>query len=198
MLQAAGCGAAEHEQCRSQHAGWHRPSRAPAHDGDGDASREQMGKNNQIECPHRRGRIEHPPGHEHRREHQRLRVCDTRMPAIMIGIPERPLAGAERRGQEAEEGIELVLGIPGHDGVADDPAADGGKPDGRDQADRNGQSAGPFSASHDEIDSSIRSAPRDVAPRAVATHPGLATTVGSASPSEKLSAAKSEPRGCES
>jgi hypothetical protein len=66
----------------------------PAHDCDGNASREQMGKNSDIECPHGWGRIKHPPGNEHRREDQRLRVCDARMSAVMIGIPERPFSGA--------------------------------------------------------------------------------------------------------
>jgi len=44
----------------------------------------------------------------------------------------RPALGAmDGGGEEAEEGIELVLGVPRHDGVGDDPAAGGEQPDGR-------------------------------------------------------------------
>jgi len=86
MLEAAGGGTAEHEQRRRQH--------APADDCDGDAACQQMGKHNEIEGLHRRGRIERAPGQEQRGKNQRLRVCHARMAAIMIRIPERPVAGA--------------------------------------------------------------------------------------------------------
>ncbi len=143
MLETARGSTAEHEQRRRQHRARHRPSRAPADGCDGDAACQQVGQHNEVECPHRRGRIERAPGNEQRREDQRLRICYARMPAIMVRIPEWPVASAQRHRQEAEEGIELVLGIPGHDSVPDDPAADGGEPDCRDKTDRNGQLAGP-------------------------------------------------------
>ena len=77
----------------------------------------------------RRRRIEQRVQHHQRREDQRLRIGDARMPAIVIGIPERRRAGFERRRQEAVERVELVLGIPRHDAVGEDPAAHRHEPD---------------------------------------------------------------------
>ena len=51
------------------------------------------------------------------------------MAAVVIGIPERRRARMQAVGEEAEERIELVLRIPGNDGVAGDPGGGGRKPD---------------------------------------------------------------------
>ncbi len=45
------------------------------------------------------------------------------MPAVVIGVPERRIAGGQGRGEKAKEGVELVLGVPRHHRVGDDPAA---------------------------------------------------------------------------
>ena len=140
MLETARRCTSEHEQGRRQHTGRDRPSRAPADGCHAETPCQQMGKDNEVETPHRRGRIKQTPSNEHRREHQRLRVRHARMSAVMVGVPEWPVTGTHGRGQEAEEGVELVFGVPGHDPIADDPAADGCQPDCCDQAQRDGQS----------------------------------------------------------
>ena len=54
------------------------------------------------------------------------------MAAVVIRIPERRRAGMQRRRQKAEEGIELVLGIPRRHDVRRQPPCHGGRPDGAD------------------------------------------------------------------
>ena len=128
VLQAPRSRSAQHEDCRRQHRGRQRPARAPAHGTDGEAADEQVGVDDQVEGAHRRRGVEPRPGDKGGCEDQRLRIGDARMPAVVIGIPERRVAGVEGRGQKAEEGIELVLGVPRHDRAARDPAACGNRP----------------------------------------------------------------------
>src|ERR1043166_1922754 len=68
------------------------------------------GVDEEIECPDRRRRIEQGPQHEGRREDQRLRIGNAGVPAVVIGVPERRMAGGDGGGQEAEEGVEMGLG----------------------------------------------------------------------------------------
>src|SRR5258708_26596975 len=84
----------KHKQRSRQHTAGYRPSQAPAPGGQGDAAHQQMGQDNEVECPHRGERIERAPDEEDRREDERLRVGDAWMPAIMGGIPEWLLPGA--------------------------------------------------------------------------------------------------------
>ena len=136
MLQAAGRGAAEHEDAGREHAGRDRPSRAPADSRDCERAREQMRIDQNIERADGRIRIEPRPQEEDRREDQRLRIGDARMSAIMIRIPERHRAGMQRVRKETEEGVGLVLGIPGNDAVGHDPLRQ------RDQPERDDDGAG--------------------------------------------------------
>ena len=59
-----------------------------------------------------------PAEQQHGRgEQQGLRIGRGGMAAEMVGVPERELAMGKRRAEIAQGGIELVLGIPGHDGA---------------------------------------------------------------------------------
>src|SRR3954451_5064097 len=98
MLETSrGC-AAQHKQVCSQYAAWRWPAGAPADRNDGRPACQQVAKNNQVECPHARSRIERGPGNEQRRKNQRLRIRHAGMSAIMVGIPERPVSGMEGGG----------------------------------------------------------------------------------------------------
>ena len=139
MLQPARGRSAEHEDDGGEDGGRQRPASAPTERADGEAASGQVRVDDEIECPDRRRRIEQGPQHEGRREDQRLRIGNAGVPAVVIGIPERRMAGVDGGGQEAEEGVELVLGVPRHDRVGDDPAAGGDKPNGRDGDEHQGQ-----------------------------------------------------------
>ena len=128
MLKTPRCRSPEHEDRCCQHGGRQRPSHPPSHRPQCQAANEQVGMNHQVEGNHRWPSVEPRPYHEDRREDQRLWVRDAGMAAVMIRIPERHAAGMHRRGQEPEECIRLVLGVPGHDGVGHDPLAGGGHP----------------------------------------------------------------------
>ena len=63
------------------------------------------------------------------------------MPAVVVGVPERRIARVDGGGEEAEERVEPVLGVPGHDRVGDDPAARGDGPDRGDRGEHEHQVA---------------------------------------------------------
>src|SRR5262245_65767938 len=88
-----------------------------------------MRRDEEVKCSDRRIWVKQGPQHERRRENERLRVGDTGMPPVMVGVPERCLTGMHGGGEEAEEGIELVFGVPGNDRVSHDPMAGGEQPD---------------------------------------------------------------------
>ena len=139
VLQPARGRSAEHEDDGGEDGRRQRPTRAPAERADGKPADGQVRIDDEIEGAHRRSRIEQGPQHEGRREDQRLRVGDARMSAVVIGVPERRVAAVDGGGEEAEEGVELVLGVPRHDRVGDDPAAGGDQPDGRNGGKDQGQ-----------------------------------------------------------
>ena len=131
VLQPARGRSAEHEDDGGEDGCRQRPARAPAERADGEAADGQVCVDDEVEGADRRCRIEQGPQHEGRREDQRLRIGDAGVSPVVIGVPERRVAAMDGGGEEAEEGVELVLGVPRHDGVGDDPAAGGEQPDGR-------------------------------------------------------------------
>ena len=129
MLQPPRGNAGEHEHHRCEHAGRRRPARAPADQRDREPAEEQVRVDDQVEHTQRRRRVEQRPQHEGRRKDERLRIGDARMAAIVIRIPERRGPRMERRRKKAEEGVELILGVPRNHGIGEDPAARGDEPD---------------------------------------------------------------------
>ena len=136
VLQPPGGGAAEHEHHRRQHAGDRRPARARADDGDrtarrsGDAhapaDRTCAATAPDRTAPTARTAARRSATADRQRSDARHSDRDSRTATH----PE-----CERGGEEAEEGIELVLGIPRHDAVGEDPAAHGDEPDRDDERD---------------------------------------------------------------
>ena len=141
VLQPARRRAAEHEDGRGQDRGRHRPAGAPTERTDGEPADQQVRVDDEVESTEGGRRIEQRPQHEGRREDQRLRVGDARVPAVVVGVPERRVASVDGGGEEAEECVELVLGVPGHDRVGDDPAAGGDGPDRKDRGEQEDQVA---------------------------------------------------------
>ena len=139
VLEPAGGRPAEHEDDRGKDRRRQRPARTPAERADGKPADAQVRIDDEIEGPYRRSRIEQGPQHEGWREDQRLRIGDAWMATVVIGVPERQMPAMDGGGKEAEEGVELVLGVPGNDRVGDDPAAGGDEPDRRDDGQDQGQ-----------------------------------------------------------
>ena len=129
VLKPARGGAAEHEDDRGKDGRRQRPARTPAERPKGQPAEAQVRVDDEIEGPYRRSGIEQGPQHERWRENQRLRIGDAWMSTVVVRVPERQMPAMDGGGKEAEEGIELVLGVPGNDRVGDEPAAGGEKPD---------------------------------------------------------------------
>src|SRR5829696_5681788 len=58
------------------------------------------------------------------------------MAAEMVRIPERKLTVLQRGAEIAQERVELVLGVPGHDRAREGPGGRGERPDGEDGGER--------------------------------------------------------------